>query len=45
MKEKNIDVTLVQLKTDDGRRMFTNHKWGDIIFPIAKAIGLGIHEW
>ncbi|MCF6211839.1 MAG: hypothetical protein L3K24_14450 [Gammaproteobacteria bacterium] len=45
MKEKMIDVTLVQLNTDAGRRMFTEHKWGDITFPIAKSIGLGRYEW
>lgn len=45
MKERMIDVTLVQFCTDNGRRMFTNHKWGDIIFPIAKSIGLSQHEW
>jgi hypothetical protein len=45
MKEKMIDITLVQFKTEDGRRMFTNHMWGDIVFPIAKSIGLEINEW
>lgn len=45
MKEKKIDVTLVQFNTDNGRRMFTTHKWGDIIFPIAKSIGLSQYEW
>jgi len=45
LKEKDIDVTLVMFSSDDGRRMFTNHMWGDVAFPIARSIGLSDYEW
>ncbi|MCP4117399.1 MAG: hypothetical protein GY737_18800 [Desulfobacteraceae bacterium] len=45
LKQKGIDVTLIMHSTDDGRQMFTKHKWGDVIFPVAQSIGLQPHEW
>lgn len=45
LKQKDIDVILVMFSTDNGRQMFTHHMWGDVIYPIAKSIGLEQHEW
>lgn len=45
IKERGIDIILVMSRFDDGRRMITNHKWGNITYPLATSIGLERHEW
>lgn len=45
LRERDIDVTLVMFSSDDGRRMFTNHMWGDVAYPIARSLGLTEYEW
>ncbi len=45
LKDKYIDITLVMFASHSGRTMFTKHVWGDIAYPIARAIGLDEHEW
>jgi hypothetical protein len=44
IKEKGIDVILVTSRKNEGR-MFTEHKWGNITYPLATSIGLKHHEW
>lgn len=45
LTDDNIDVILVMLSEGYGNNMFTKHRWGDIFYPIAQAMGLGRYEW
>jgi hypothetical protein len=45
LKEKGVDVTLILYSTGEGRNIFTKHRWGDIIYPLAQALGLSRYEW
>ena len=45
LKNNNIDVILVKFAYDKDSRMFTDYRWGDITYPIAKAMGLSQYEW
>jgi len=44
LKDKGVEVTLIQFKSYDGRQMYTNHYWGDIILPLGRSLGLRAHE-
>lgn len=44
IKKEEIDVILVTSRKNEGR-MFTEHKWGNITYPLATSIGLKRHEW
>jgi hypothetical protein len=39
-KELGVEVTLVQFSSSEGRQMYTKHYWGDITYPIGRAVGL-----
>jgi len=43
-KEQGVEVTLVQFKSSEGRQMYTKHYWGDITYPIGRAVGLEAFE-
>ena len=45
LEDKNIDVILVQFSEGRGSNMLSGYRWGDIIYPIAQAIGLDQYEW
>jgi len=42
---KGVDIRLIQLSTYNGREVFTEFYWGDVMYAIAKAMGLGRYEW
>lgn len=39
-KKQGVEVTLVQFKSSEDRQMYTKHYWGDITYPIGRAVGL-----
>ena len=43
LKDMGIDVILIKFAEDS--RMFADYRWGDIIYSIAKAMGLSQYEW
>lgn len=43
--DKDIDVILVKFAEDRNSRMFADYMWGDVIYSIAKAMGLSKYEW
>ncbi|MNZ37710.1 hypothetical protein D3C78_551670 [compost metagenome] len=45
LKSKGIDVRIVQFASYDGRQVFTEHMWGDVIYAVAHAMGIGRTEW
>jgi len=45
LEDKNIDVILVKFSENRDSNMFTGYRWGDIIYPIAQAMGLDRYEW
>jgi hypothetical protein len=45
MKARGVDIRIVQFGGSDGRQAFTQHRWADIIYAVAHAIGLSRHEW
>jgi len=45
LTDDGIDVILVMLSELAGNNMFTKHKWGDVEYSIAQAMGLGRYEW
>ena len=46
LKEKGVDISLVKFSgNNDSRFYIEGYKWGDIIYPIAQAMGLNDYEW
>ena len=45
LKDNGIDVILVKFAEDRDSRMFADYRWGDIIYSVAKAMGLSQYEW
>lgn len=45
LHDKGVDIRLIQFATCDGREIFTEFYWGDVIYAVAKAMGLGRYEW
>ncbi|WP_417316021.1 hypothetical protein [Cycloclasticus pugetii] len=45
LHDKGVDIRLIQFATRDGREIFTKFYWGDVIYAVAKAMGLGRYEW
>ncbi|MFT7003970.1 MAG: hypothetical protein ACJAWW_001322 [Sulfurimonas sp.] len=46
LQNNNIDVILVRFSDDKNSRMFNTHyRWGDIMYPIAQAMGVTSFEW
>jgi hypothetical protein len=43
--EKGVEVTMVLYSSHQGRNIFAENKWGDIMYPLAKSIGLQQYEW
>jgi hypothetical protein len=40
LSAKGIDIILIKLQTDLGSRLFTPFRWGDIVYPLGRALGL-----
>jgi len=42
LKNEGIDIILVKFAKDS--RMLADYRWGDIIYPVAEAMGLSVYE-
>lgn len=40
LREKGIDITLVTLQEELGGQIFSGTTWGDIVYPLAMALGV-----
>ena len=39
------DIIVICFDEDDGGRMIVGFRWGDVVYPIASAMGILRHEW
>ena len=45
LKENGVDIKIIQFSSSEGRQVFTQHMWGDVIYVVATAMGLNRYEW
>lgn len=45
LSERGVEVTMVLYSSHEGRNIYAEQKWGDIMYPVAKAMGLEQQEW
>jgi hypothetical protein len=45
LSDKGVEVTMVLYSSHEGRNIYAKQKWGDIMYPLALAMGLQRHEW
>lgn len=45
LKEQGVDIKIIQLSSHDGRQIYTNHQWGDVIYAVAHSMNLSRLEW
>lgn len=43
--DKGVEVTMILYSSRNGRNIYAKNKWGDIVYPLAQAMGLERHEW
>lgn len=44
LEAKGVELVLMKMHGDSGSRLYTNFRWGDISYPIGKALGLSGEE-
>lgn len=40
LQKKGVDIILLTVHTDQGRQIYTESRWGDIIYPLARTFGV-----
>lgn len=40
LQKKGVDIILLTVHTDQGRQIFTEFRWGDIVYPLARTFGV-----
>lgn len=45
LKNKGVDIRIIQFSSSEGRQIYSEHMWGDVIYAIAHALGLKKYEW
>lgn len=44
LAQKGINLIVLKQRSDDGSRMYTTHRWGDIVYSLGRSIGLEGYE-